>query len=29
MFWWGIAIGFVVGANFGITVLALLKMNKS
>lgn len=29
MFWWGMAIGFFLGGNFGIMVFALLKSNKN
>ncbi len=29
MFWWGIAIGFFLGGNFGVMIVALLKMNKN
>lgn len=29
MFWWGIAIGFFLGGNFGVMVVALLRINKN
>lgn len=28
MFFWGIALGFIVGANFGVMVFALLKISR-